>query len=282
MKKIILFFVAFLLTNCSQFEKQPKCNDEEVQKLVIETIKQHINDRVREEFEDKDFTENENYSDFKPIIETRNPLIDQLEFKLNSIRTDDLKKEIKKCDCQGEISSIEKSNNIDNIKKDLKNIVSGDFRIVGISPTIKYSAQITDDGKIYVTIQNLEELDLFQRNIYAKILYKIRLKNSELVSKVTKPDYNSEEYSEPNFNNYEQNNYQAETTGSYYFVDASPNYPVYFYSTPNKNDRKNSKFTSFEKVYVTEKTDDFGFVEFTNSNNQTSKGWVLLSKMTRE
>lgn len=282
MKKIILFFVVILLTSCSQFDKQPKCNDEEVQKLVIETIKQHINDKVREEFENKDFTDNENYSEFKPIIETRKALIDEYEFKINSIRTDDLKKEIKKCDCQGEINSIEKSNNLDDIKKDLNDIISGDFRIVGISPTIKYSAQVTDEGKIYVTVQNLEELELFQRNIYAKILYKIRLKNSELVSKISTSEYSSADNSEPNLTEGEQDNYQSESSGSYYYVDASPNYPVYFYSTPNKNDRKNSKFTSFEKVYVTEKTEDFGFVEFTNSNNQTSKGWILLSKMTSE
>ncbi len=224
MKKQNYFFtIAFFFLLLVSCRKQPKCNQEEVQKLVIETIKQHISDKVRKDFEEKDFTENENYSYFKPIIESRNKMIDQFEFKINSIRTVDVKKEIKKCDCLGEINSIEKSNDMNLIKDDLIEIVTGDFRIVGISPTIKYTAQITDEEDTYVTIENLQELELFEKNIFAKILYKIREKNKGLISKSIKP-------STENYESIDEISSKEDyiTPNNLYYIYASANNPVFF------------------------------------------------------
>ena len=270
--KIIFLLPLFVFfTNCT---KQPKCNDLEVQNLVIQTIKEQIDNQVKEAFNDKEFTEHENYSYFKAIIETRKKIIDEFEFKIHSIRTDDIKKEIKKCDCQGEVSSIEKSNQIDAIQEDLKEIEIGDFRILGISPTIKYTAQITDEDKIYITVHNLEELELYEKNVYAKILYKIRLKNQELINGKSNQNL-SGNIDDNGINNPETGNvYNLIKPNTYYNVYASPNNPVYFFSSPKGGDRKESKFTSNEQVYVEKIYNNFGYIEFTNSNNQTSKGWI--------
>lgn len=87
------------------------------------------------------------------------------------------------------------------------------------------------------------------------------------------------------FENYDPNKYSTahtEDRTGYYFVNASANNPVYFYSLPNKNKRKNSRFTSYEKVHVSDISNEFGFVEFVNTENDKSKGWILLSEMIPE
>ncbi|MDD1525277.1 hypothetical protein CYV15_07860 [Riemerella anatipestifer] len=269
---ILLFSLFIFFTNCT---KQPKCNDEEVQNRVTKAIKQHIDNEIKNELEV--FTEDENYSDFKPIIESRKKLIDEFEFKIHSIRTDDTKEEVRRCDCLGEISSIEKNKDIEAIKEDLKELGFADFRILGISPTIKYTAQITDDEKVYITIHNPEELKIYERNVLAKILYKIRLKNQELTNN------NSNSYNniyDDGLNNLETNNmYHSIKPNTYYNIYASPNNPVHFFNSPNGNDRMKARFTTNEQVYVEQVYNNFGYIEFTNLNNQTTKGWIWANDL---
>ena len=96
MKKQNYFFtIAFFFLLLVSCRKQPKCNQEEVQKLVIETIKQHISDKVRKDFEEKDFTENalkeayqnidekliENYLEQKDFFDNKYPIISNSYFK---------------------------------------------------------------------------------------------------------------------------------------------------------------------------------------------------------
>ena len=67
---------------------------------------------------------------------------------------------------------------------------------------------------------------------------------------------------------------------SYYFINASNQDLVYFYRTPNEYDRKNSYFNSKEQVFVGEIKDNFGYIEFTNSKGEISKGWIRLNDLT--
>ena len=59
-----------------------------------------------------------------------------------------------------------------------------------------------------------------------------------------------------------------------YTVIANDQNPAYFYNSPNYSDRRNARFTTVERIYVQEVQDDFAYVEFTNSDNKTSKGWI--------
>jgi hypothetical protein len=67
---------------------------------------------------------------------------------------------------------------------------------------------------------------------------------------------------------------------SYYFINASNQDLVYFYRTPNEYDRKNSYFNSKEQVFVGEIKDNFGYIEFTNSEGEISKGWIRVNDLT--
>lgn len=64
-----------------------------------------------------------------------------------------------------------------------------------------------------------------------------------------------------------------------YIVDASDDDKVYFYSKPDINFIKSSYFNSAELVYVSKFIDNFGYVEFKNSNGQVSKGWVIAQRL---
>ncbi|QTV04857.1 DUF4339 domain-containing protein [Faecalibacter bovis] len=76
-----------------------------------------------------------------------------------------------------------------------------------------------------------------------------------------------------NYTDYTENtSYQP----GFYYVIASANYPVYFHNTPNFNDRRNARFTTIEKIYVEKFSGNFAYVEFTNSENKTSKGWIEI------
>ena len=82
----------------------------------------------------------------------------------------------------------------------------------------------------------------------------------------------------------EEKRVQQSTTSSFntnniesyrnYTVIANDQNPAYFYNSPNYSDRRNARFTTVERIYVQEVQDDFAYVEFTNSDNKTSKGWI--------
>lgn len=108
----------------------------------------------------------------------------------------------------------------------------------------------------------------------------------------TKPDNNtSNQYQQNNSSNsidttksssdYSQGNNSSENQLNDYYVNASENSPVYFYTEPDYNTRRNTYFDSRERVTALQVQNGFAYIEFTNTNNQTSKGWVLLSDMTK-
>ena len=180
-----LFFLILICSAILSCSKQPKCNDAEVQKLVVETLKKEISKNVEILLKsDENITSDENFKSFQPLFKNRELYLNQIQDKLYSIRTTDLKKEIRKCDCEGEYNLVDKSTiDISEIENDW---VGGDFDIVGFNPTIKYTAQITDDNDIYITIANYEDFEVIERNVFAKVLKDIRDKNGEIKNKNVK------------------------------------------------------------------------------------------------
>jgi ssDNA-binding Zn-finger/Zn-ribbon topoisomerase 1 len=170
---IYLFCAQFIFIGCS---KQPKCSDKDVKKLVVETIKKHINDTIEKEFQSENRINEEYYSYLEKILEERTELINQLELKLFSIKTDVIEKEIKKCDCQAKISAIEKSNILEIEGRTKRNFENQKYNIVGVNPVIKYSIQINDEGILFVNILNPEDIEIYTKNIMLKLMYKLKLK----------------------------------------------------------------------------------------------------------
>ena len=269
MKRIIFILLSLFLFNCN---KTPKCNDEEVQKQVILTLKKKISDEVEKDLKNENEIKNDpNYTSFLKLFKNRDKYLDELEPKFTNFRSTEINKDIQKCNCEADLNIIEKyKSNLNEIEN---NWVGGEFTIENFTPSIKYSAQITEDEKIYIEIENSDEIEVIKRNIFAKVLNDIRKKYQELNST------NNEQVSNYQNSDSQPNTDLNITPGNYYYVNASNDSPVHFYAFPNENDRKQSKFTSFEKVYVESISGNFGFVRFTNTNNQTSKGWIRFSDL---
>lgn len=277
-------FVTVLLLTIISCSKQPKCNDDEVQKLVVETLKKKISNEVEAMFkDDSQITENENYTSFLPLIKNRTKYIDELQPKLFNFRSTDVNKDIQKCNCEADLNIIEKNSN--GLKEIENDWVGGEFGISNFTPTIKYSAQLTDEKKIYINIENSDEIEIIKRNIFAKVLYDIIQKN-KILSKSS--NSSSQNYSEADAAAIADsaaavvdaaatatvNSQSSIHPGNYYTIYGSAQNPVFFYNSANNNDRMNSRFTTVEKVYVESISNDFGYVRFTNTNNQTSRGWI--------
>lgn len=180
MKRFILIFTAFIITSCTN--NTPKCNSEDVKKLVLETLNDNISDDVEVLFkESNEIVNHENYKSFQPLFKNRIKYLAELETKIYNIRSSSINKEIKKCECEGEFSVIDK--NFKDLSEIENDMVGGDFNLEGFNPTIKYTAQTTDDKQLYITIENYEDFEIIIRNIYSKVLKDIRDKNSELNNK---------------------------------------------------------------------------------------------------
>lgn len=275
MKKIIVWLPIFLLlfASCS---KQPKCNDEEVQRLVVEKLKSKISSEVETMLkENTEISNSENYTFFLPLIKNRSRYIDELEPKLFKIRSTDVNKDLQKCNCEADLNILEK--NIDNLKDIENDWVGGEFGISNFTPTLKYSAQITDEKEMYITLENSDEIEILKRNIYAKVLHDILQKNKMLNNSSAALQRNTEElveaYTTP------QDASSSVQPGNYYTVYGSPQNPIFFYHTANTYDRKNARFTTVEEVYVESISNGFGYVRFTNTNNQTSRGWIRFEDL---
>lgn len=92
---------------------------------------------------------------------------------------------------------------------------------------------------------------------------------------------NSVTYESDNQSEMNTYDYTPVDESNYYYVNASEDSPVYFYSEPDYSYRKQSYFTTRELIMVQEIKNDFAYVEFTNSNNQISKGWLPLSDLLK-
>lgn len=123
-------------------------------------------------------------------------------------------------------------------------------------------------------IQNISEDDFYRNYDYLMIFQELiftleRTTNYKRQRKRSSYSYNSSNSS---------NVYYA----GIYRVLANKNNFVYFYRTPNLNDRKNAYFTSSELVEVKAVQNGFGYVEFVNNRNQKSTGWIRLSEMKKQ
>ena len=181
-QKITTTLLAFVLfISCG---RQPKCNDKDVKKLVVETLKKQISETVEIAFNQEVNKNSYAYQEAKPIfdkiLEEREALINELEFKIYEIKNVKIEKEIKKCECEGTISAIEKSNIITKLENEFKKSERYKYDIVGIKPTIKYSTIINDEKMLFVNILNIEELEIYNKNIMIKLMYKFKEKAEEL------------------------------------------------------------------------------------------------------
>jgi hypothetical protein len=82
-----------------------------------------------------------------------------------------------------------------------------------------------------------------------------------------------------NSTTYDYNNSNS-ATGAYYVL-GSRSHPVHFYTRPDYNTMRNAYFDTQETVYALSIQNGFAYVEFTNTSNQTSKGWIPLSEMSK-
>ena len=175
----ILIFSTFI--SCS---RQPKCGDKDVKKLVVETIKRNISATVEKTFNDELNKNAYKYEEFRTIfatiLEERETLISELEFKIYEIKPVRIDKEIKKCECEGTINAVEKSDIIANVENEYNKTESYKYNIVGIKPKLKYSTILTDENLLFVNILNAEALDIYSQNIMLKLMYKAKEKISVL------------------------------------------------------------------------------------------------------
>lgn len=170
MNKIFLIgAVAVLFTSCS---KAPKCSDEEVKKEVIALYKKTIYDEIEAELK-TGYEENEYYTRFLPLMKNAMAHLNDLEIKLTEVTSTEIKDEIKKCVCEASFNTVEKNPILEADRKDTfinPEFPEHQFRIENFTPTIKYSAQITDDKKMKIVIENLDELEIIKNNIHLKTL----------------------------------------------------------------------------------------------------------------
>jgi hypothetical protein len=64
-----------------------------------------------------------------------------------------------------------------------------------------------------------------------------------------------------------------------YIVNASSNHQVHFYNTPDYSSMRKSYFDSREVVTPLQIVNGFGYLIFTNRQNQTSKGWIPMEEL---
>lgn len=66
-------------------------------------------------------------------------------------------------------------------------------------------------------------------------------------------------------------------TYTYYDVMGSIENPAFFHDAPDYAHRRKGRFTTRETVFVQQIVNGFAYVEFTNSGNKTSKGWIEVT-----
>ncbi|MBQ0147536.1 MAG: hypothetical protein KBS93_03665, partial [Flavobacteriaceae bacterium] len=66
-------------------------------------------------------------------------------------------------------------------------------------------------------------------------------------------------------------------TYSNYIVMGSVDDPAFFHDSPDYSQRRKGRFTTEENVFVQQIVNGFAYIEFTNSDNKTSKGWIEVS-----
>lgn len=141
-------------------------------------------------------------------------------------------------------------------------------------------------GNVFISDKVEQELDkLYNKGADAVSKYSSQEKKSTIdqQSKNNSNDENVETDNETNYNSTDSDyeNFQEYSSG-YYYIQATESSLVYIYASPDLSTRKNAYFDSQERVYINEFKNGFGYIEFTNSENQTSTGWLLLSELKQD
>lgn len=154
-KIISLLLLLSLFYSCS---KKPSCDQENVKELVFDIVKEKMKKEIINEYyqeHSKDIYDAQVYAkdkglNVRKIVEEKETKIknqakiyatEQVEenviFKLDGIRLLNIQEKLKKCECISELIIIDK--------------------LVGEKESLKitYSAQYTEDGKLYVEIVNI-------------------------------------------------------------------------------------------------------------------------------
>lgn len=143
MNKIVLLLIPFILS-CNM-KNTPKCSDENVKRITLEILKERLRKPLIVEYSNSNFeletveSADASPSDYSFSDEQRTIAEKQTEkilekLKLSNIITLKIQDNIKKCECESHIK-IEYLNNL----------------------KIKYAAQLTDEGEIFVKILSIQE-----------------------------------------------------------------------------------------------------------------------------
>jgi uncharacterized membrane protein YvbJ len=62
----------------------------------------------------------------------------------------------------------------------------------------------------------------------------------------------------------------------YYIANCSDTRRIYFHNAPDEATKRKAYLSTQETVYVQKVENGFGYIEFTNTNGQTSYGWVEM------
>jgi len=162
----LTFAVFFLFNSCAS--EQPKCNDNDVKEILFEIVKEQLQIQLEENY----YAEKYNYSDVRNYARDNGLDVDKVngeienkikneakeyaisklskaEFHLNGIRLLSNEESLKKCDCAAELII----DNIDPVDNDLTTIFENMLRMkknITSGMEIKYTAQYTEDDKVYV------------------------------------------------------------------------------------------------------------------------------------
>lgn len=126
--------------------------------------------------------------------------------------------------------------------------------------------------------QKVKELKNNQEVVDTTVILKesLNTKKSQYNNEIEIPQQLIEDDQALRYEKYLRQKAEIINPNNHYLVNGSVENPVYFHNTPNDNDRRKARFTTNELVYVLEVQNYFAYVEFTNSDNKTSKGWIKI------
>ena len=166
--KISPLFLIFLLILNSCTQEQPKCDGNDVKEVLFDIVKEQLQIQLEENY----FQENYNYSDVRNYAHDNGLDVDKVNleikikikneateyavsklsntvFGLNGIRILSIQERLKKCDCVAELTI----DNVEPVENDLTTVLTNILLLrndITSGMEIKYTAQYTEDDKVYV------------------------------------------------------------------------------------------------------------------------------------
>lgn len=164
----ILMVFTFVLISCTS--EQPKCDGNDVKEVLYDILKEQLQIQLEENY----FRENYNYKDVRNYAKDNNldlkevdakiekqikdearelasTLISKASFNLEEVRILNIEEDIKKCDCAAKIIIDNIEFKEEDLSKLFENLLLSRVNIHS-GMEIKYSAQNTEDDKVYVEL----------------------------------------------------------------------------------------------------------------------------------